>query len=278
MVFGPRGAVVASATTIYHAPDGVTFSEAQRGPDLGVFIAAKDVSGTDLNYGDCRATFGATSAEIRTVVATDAGFVAFTSATHPYRWICAPLLWFSADGNTWDLVSPDSPFGELSLMYLEELSLQDPQQRSIIGRDGRTIVERDGRFVAIGEFGGQGMTDPEGAVWVSDDALAWQRAEAPFWPWGVFASELGWMLTGFYEEEPTGENEPAMWFSTDASTWDGPYEVPVGLERAHLWVGGWHAVGLDWFTVGPDWFAVGPDTVVAVDFEEQLHVIGRIRN
>lgn len=267
MVFGPAGAVAAGATTIYYAPDGVTFSEAQRGPDLGIFIAAEDVSGADLTFTDCRATFGATSAEIRTVVATDAGFVAFTSATHRHTrngLVCAPLLWFSADGNKWDLVSPNSPFGDLSLLVLEEPGL------IIVGRNGR-IVERAGRFVAIGEFGGQGITDPEGAVWVSDDALSWQRAEAvPARPRGVFASELGWMLTGWEQEV---EDELAMWFSSDGSTWDGPYEVPDEKERRELnerkgWVNG-----------GPDFFTVGPDTVVAVDFdEEKIHFIGRLQN
>jgi hypothetical protein len=263
MAFGPRGAVAASATTIYYAPEEVTFFEAQRGPNLGVFIAAENVPEEDRDFADCRATFGATSAEIQTVVATDAGFVALTSATHRFGEICAPLLWFSTDGTTWDLVSPDSPFGELSQLVLEEPGL------IIVGRNGR-IVERAGRFVAIGEFGGQGITDPEGAVWVSDNALDWYRAErASAWPRGVFASELGWVLTG-YEDERTGEDELALWFSTDGSIWDGPYEVSGGLERGDV---------IGWSNAGPDWFGVGKDTVVAFDFDgSQIAVIGRIRN
>ena len=262
MAFGPRGAVTASATTIYYAPDGVTFFEAQSGPDLGAFIAAEDVPEEDRDFGDCRTTSGATSAEIRTVLATGAGFVALTSATHRHGAVCAPLLWFSADGATWGLVSADSPFGEQSMLRLEEPGLIR------VGRNER-IVERDGRFVAIGEFGGQRITDPEGAVWVSDDALAWQRAEAPpAWPRGVFAGELGWMLTTL-EDEP-GEDLLAMWFSTDGSTWDGPYEVSGGLERGDV---------SGWANAGPDWFGVGKDTVVAFDFDgSQIAVIGRIRN
>jgi hypothetical protein len=64
-----------------------------------------------------RATFGATIARIGTVLATDAGFVALTSAAHPGDDVCAPLLWLSSDGNTWDLVSPDSPFGNVAFVH-----------------------------------------------------------------------------------------------------------------------------------------------------------------
>lgn len=104
----------------------------------------------------------ATRPEGDAVLATDAGFVALTSAWHPDGEICEPLLWFSADGNTWDLVSPDSPFGEMAVVQVDDLW---------------GIAERDGRFVAIGRVGGQGQVEEQAAIWVSDDGLIWQRFE-----------------------------------------------------------------------------------------------------
>ena len=89
--------------------------------------------------------------QIGPVLATEAGFVVLTPA-HPDNWsrtpACEPLLWFSADGNRWDLVSSQSPFGEGAIVH--------------------RIAEHAGRYIAVGATPSESA---EGAVWVSDDAL-----------------------------------------------------------------------------------------------------------
>jgi hypothetical protein len=245
IAYGPRGvvAVAADGTTIYYSSDGTDFSIVERGPRTDVFVAAQDVPLEDRDFGDCRATFGATGAQIRTVLATDAGFVAFTSAAHRYGEVCAPLLWFSADGNTWDLVASDSPFGELSVVHASN------------------IAERDGRFVAVGEVGGQGREEIRGAVWVSDDAVAWRRIEVGFRPGRLEAGEMGWMLNGDAGIEDFPGAFSGAWFSGDGLTWDGPFEMPEGL-----------VVG--WFL--PE-IAVGSDTILATGVVGRIFVIGRLQ-
>ncbi len=244
MAFGPRGAVGVSGTTMFYSTDGVHFTEAARAPDPDVFVAAENVPEEDRDFVDCRATFAASASRIRTVLATDAGFVALTSAAHPDDEGCAPLLWFSADGNTWDLVSSDSPFGELSVVRANDPS--------------GSIAEHDGRFVAIGEVGGQGQEETHGAVWVSDDGLTWQRADMELnTAFTIAAGEMGWMLIG-----SLGEGNAHMWFSTDGLTWDGPHELPKALE-------------FGWFL--PQ-IAVGSDAILAVGPQKQTLVIGRQQN
>lgn len=211
MAFGPRGVVAANATTIYYAVDGVRFTEAEIGPDLTTFVAS-DVNPEDEEFVeaarmDCRGTFGATQSEIRTVLATDSGFVALTSAIHPTDNVCAPLLWYSPDGNTWELVSAESPFGGADV--------------DVLG-----IAERDGRFVAIG------VVEPatRGFVWVSDDALTWEQVDLELTsPLMIDAGELGWVMTA-----AQAENDFTLWFSSDGYTWDGPHRIPDGLRIGFL--------------------------------------------
>lgn len=238
VAFGPKGivAVAAGGTSVYHSTDGAEFAVAERGPRLDVFVAAGDVPEEDRDFGDCRATHGATEARIRTVLATEAGFVALTSAMHPYGEICAPLLWFSPDGSAWQLVASESPFGELS----------------VVNADG--IAERNGRFAVAGEIGGQGREEIQGAVWVSDDGVTWQRAAVEF-PAGftrVEAGSMGWML------DWTGR------FSADGLTWDGPHELPSAPARGYF----------------STEIAVGSDTILAVGVQDdrQVFVIGRLQS
>ena len=138
------------------------------------------------------------------VFATDAGFVALTAA-NPANWnnspLCEPVVWFSEDGSTWTLVSRDSPFGKGAVV-------QD-------------VASRGGRHVAVGAVGTTG-----GAVWVSDDGLAWERLPTLEWPepcqetdcvaanfglmGDVAADESGWMMVGW---------DGAAWTSADGRTW-----------------------------------------------------------
>ena len=186
---------------------------------------------------DCRGTFGAEKSVIRAVVATDAGFVAFTSASHPADAVCAPLLWFSADGNTWELVSPESPFGELTEI------------------NTHSIAERGGRFVVIGGV----EAEMQGHAWVSDDAVTWRQADlALAVPLTVDAGDLGWVLTGA-EATPGEAGDFDLWFSADGYTWDGPHPLPEAL------LGGYYV---------PE-FVVGTDTILGLGIQEQVIVIGR---
>lgn len=243
MAFGPRGIIAANPTTVYYSADGVRFRTAERGPDLATFVASEespeDAEFVEAARMDCRGTFGATESSIRTVLATDSGFVAFTSASHPADEVCAPLLWFSPDGNSWDLVSPDSPFGQAAAVNTE------------------SIAERGGRFVAVGGI----EAAEQGFVWVSDDAVTWRQADVRVgYPLTVDAGELGWVLVGA-ENEREAASDFALWASADGSTWDGPHPLPEGLLAGY---------------VVPE-IVVGTDTIVGVGFDQHIFVIGTVR-
>jgi hypothetical protein len=258
IVFGPRGAVALAwgeqtetgflfNGTIFYSSDGVHFTEAERPPGKDLFVAAENVPDDDRDLGGCRRTAFATVGKIDTVFATDAGFVALTSASHRSGLICAPLLWFSADGNTWDLVSQDSPFGKIS-----EID---------------SIDERDGRFVATGAIGepwAEQGAHPQDVVWVSDDGLMWQLVDSPPAPGEVIVGEMGRVSLG-----AAGEGDaryPAMWFSTDGLTWDGPYHGPEGIFGQPYW-GAQVVVGPDAiFAIG-----VGPDYA-------RIPIVGRLQD
>ena len=255
IVFGPRGVVAVTDTTMYYSTDGVYFTEAERPPGKDLLLAEgpppTTVPEEDGEFGECPVISDAESATsgigvIGTVLATDAGFVALTPA-HPDDWnddpICEPLLWFSADGNTWELVSHDSPFGKISFI-----------------RSGLyEIAERDGRFVAVGGVGERRGAE-QGAVWVSDDGLTWQRADLELnYAFTVAVGDLGWMLTGLKDAEDTMHQD--MWFSADGLTWDGPYDLPDGLATGYL----------------PAQLAVGSDAIFGVGGRDFTPVVGRLQ-
>ncbi len=228
VVFGPQGAVAVSDPTLMYSTDGVNFAEANQVPnqqDLPLAevapAAGYDPEGGTSMAGGCTGGFGfkgVGAGDIGPVLATDAGFVAITAA-HPEDWnaspICEPLLWFSADGDDWELVADESPFGDDTFI----------QPR---------IAQRNGRFVAVG---GRAET---GAVWVSDDGLTWDRATVDLTLAGTIAAgEMGWILTGLADaSEPLFQH---MWFSVDGHTWEGPHERPAGLRSG--WVPAQLAVG-----------------------------------
>jgi hypothetical protein len=203
IVFGTQGAVAVKGTTFFYSPDGVRFTEAQQAPAPDMLVAEESSTTSGLGYfdPDCPSPG---SESIGPVLATEAGFVAFVSARFGDRgpWVvCETLLWFSADGNTWELLSQESPFAEAAE----------------VGSPGN-IAEREGRFVAF---------DP-GAVWVSDDGLTWERVDLDLtYAETVAGGALGWVLTGFVELGFTHSRQ--MWFSTDGLTWDGPHDLPDGL-------------------------------------------------
>ena len=245
IAFGPQGIVAASPTTIYNSSDGVRFTEAESGPDLATFVAS-DVNPENEEFVeaarmDCRGTFGAAASQIRALLATDSGFVAFTSAIHPADEVCSPLLWFSPDGSSWDLVSEASPFGQAAVAVIDPYS----------------IAEHDGRFVAVGSIEAQ----MEGFVWVSDDALTWQQADVRIAsPLMVEAGEMGWVLVAS-AAPPGAASDFGLWFSPDGSMWDGPHPLPEGLLAGYM---------------VPE-LVVGSDTIFGVGFDEEIFVVGRLQ-
>jgi hypothetical protein len=176
------------------------------------------------------------------VLATEAGFVALTPA-HPDNWsrtpACEPLLWLSADGNLWDLVSSQSPFGEGAIVH--------------------RIAEHAGRYVAVGAVPSESA---EGAVWMSNDALSWQRADIEMdAAVGVAGGDLGWMVTGHATGSTSDLAGVDMWFSADGITWDGPHQGP-------------DALGTFYFL--PE-LAVGTDAIYGVGGTHDTYIVGRLQ-
>lgn len=150
--------------------------------------------------------------------------------------ICEPLLWVSSSGDTWELVSAQSPFGFDAFTQ--------PQ-----------IAQRDGRFVAAGGVG------EIGAIWVSDDALTWERTDVTLaLAETVSAGDMGWMLTG--ATDMSDYRSQQMWFSANGHDWDGPYDRPKGLNSGWL----------------PAQLAVGSDSVFGVGGRDLVPVVARLRN
>jgi hypothetical protein len=202
MAFGSTGAIAVNGTAMWYSHDGVRFVFADVAPHPDRLDHDGSPVRSDTSYaGPCAAALvdgvGGSPA-IGPILAVDDGFVALT-ASHPYDWdkspVCSPLPWFSADGNVWDVVRDGSGFGNGAVV--------------------REVVAKDGRFVAVGGVGG------EGAVWVSDDALSWERLPGLPLAHAIAAGELGWVLV-------EGEGEiTEMWVSADALTWEGPHVVPM---------------------------------------------------
>lgn len=133
---------------------------------------------------------------------TDSGFVLLAPSYG--NWdplpICEPRAWVSTDGSQWELLTPESPFGESAIA---------------------DVAAFDGRFVAMGER----------AVWVSDDGIEWQQAEVPQLDSarGLAGGDLGWFLVGGASNSDTSSLPADMWFSADGLIWDGPFAGPEGL-------------------------------------------------
>jgi hypothetical protein len=141
------------------------------------------------------------------VFATRDGFVALVPRESA-SWggpFPEPVPWFSADGSTWDPVASESPFGT--------------------GASVVDVASRNGRYVAVGT---------EGAAWVSDDGLSWERLPAleSGEPVEVEAADFGWMILS---------RDGVAWTSSDGRTWellrDWPH-VGGGMTPPTLALGG----------------------------------------
>lgn len=221
MAFGPQGTVAvrssrgsttaARSAFYYVSADGLDFSEASN-PPSPERLPQRESSARctdDPEPQDAIETFDRVlgSPPTARLLGINGGFLSLTSA-HPQDWgrpICEPLLWFSSDGNDWQLVSTESPFGP-------DAGITD-------------VVESawTGRFVAVGDSG-------RPAAWWSDDGLAWHRIETDFsgdgtvWIQAVAAGPRGWVMIA---TAPGVEGAKAtLWFSADGETWDGPYPGP----------------------------------------------------
>jgi hypothetical protein len=201
IAFGPRGAVALVDDLVYYSTDGVNFAPADAGPNSGLDgrrSARCEISGPFAPVG------GDGNGPI---LVTETGYVILAPASSTY-WdglpLCAPLVWFSADGNTWELLTEQSPFGAAAAI--------------------RDVAAYEGRYVAVG-----GTTPDDGAVWVSTDGIEWERADVELLTAQAIAGgDLGWFLTGSAEWDQ-GLPGTHTWFSADGLTWDGPYEGPEGL-------------------------------------------------
>ncbi|MEA2002531.1 MAG: hypothetical protein U9N84_11715 [Actinomycetota bacterium] len=198
LAFGPTGAVALANNTVYYSIDGVAFAPAEAGPD--------SVQVDTGQSGVCEGSWPEISLAgpgSGPILVTETGYVLLAPADG--KWdplpMCEPLAWFSTDGNHWELLTPQSPFGE-----------------SVAVAD---VAAFAGRFVAMGE----------GDVWVSDDGIDWQRADVPLLTSarGIAAGDLGWFLVGDSSNPDDGTLPVDMWFSADGLTWDGPYAGPEGF-------------------------------------------------
>lgn len=195
--FGATGAVARNGDQFFYSTDGVNFSPAEQQPSRV------------LDRGWCPEGWGPFMTE-PLLLATDAGYVALVPTATAW-WsdeeaVCESVLWFSADGSEWDLVSAESPFGERSAVY--------------------RVAERDGRFVAAG-----GAYLAPAVIWVSDDGMTWERFDIDIQTIdGLFAGELGWVITG---AESNYEHQVIM-FSADGISWDVPHARPEILMTGYL--------------------------------------------
>lgn len=199
LVFGPSGVVAVAGDSLWYSTDGVQFSRAEQAPSPDLLAASSE--------GWCPDIFGPLDPGSQ-VLATETGYVALTATSaswfnqHP---ICEPVLWISADGNEWDLVSDESPFGESAAVY--------------------EVAEREGQFVAVGAI--RGAT---AVAWVSDDGLAWEQIDFDLqFIDSVAGGELGWVITG-----ASAVDEQLIFFSADGRTWDGPYERPEAINTGYM--------------------------------------------
>ncbi len=229
LAFGPNGAVALVGNTIYYSTDGVVFSPAEAGPDSVQVDTGQ--SGVCDGWWQEISVAGPGAGPI---LVTETGYVLLATATG--KWdplpMCEPLAWFSTHGNHWELLTPQSPFGESAAVA--------------------DVAAFAGRFVAIGE----------GAAWVSDDGIDWQRAEVPQLnrAASIAGGDLGWVLVGD-SANSDGGLPTDMWFSADGLTWDGPHTGPEGL-------------GYVYFHIEP---TVGSDAIFSVNGTHDGFVIGRLR-
>lgn len=236
--FAEQGVVALVDNTVYYSTDGVDFVPAEAGP-VAVEPAVEDKCA--LYY----STPAVAGDGIGPLLVTDAGFVILSPAGGP-DWgrgvsdLCEPLVWFSEDGNRWELQTSRSPFGESA-------EIED-------------VASHAGRFVAIG-----GTSDPEEtAVWMSSDGIEWQLADVPELEIarGIAGGELGWFLSGMGGDHGDESIGTDMWFSVDGLTWDGPYPGPDGL----AWV---------FFRTEP---SVGRDVIYSVNGTHDGLVVGRLED
>jgi hypothetical protein len=199
IAFGPTGAVALVDNEVYYSTDGDNFMRAESGPET--------VASSNGPAGACSIAGASASVAgdgIGPILVTNAGYIILAPPHGDWNRtpLCEPLLWFSADGSSWELMTPQSPFGLSAAI--------------------RDVAAHDGRFVAIGG------TDERGDVWVSDDGIDWQRSDIDLdAALAIAGGDLGWFLTG--DTVLSGMAGGEMWFSSNGLTWDGPYKSPAGL-------------------------------------------------
>ena len=160
------------------------------------------------------------SLDVPPIVATPEGFLALVSVqaleTFGVWPVCEPEVWFSRDGSDWAPIAGEHPFGPGAYVY--------------------DFAWRADRLVAVG-----GVSPKETAIWVSDDAVNWERlplftADERFELRSVDAGDLGWVILGELADRPG----LLGWVSRDGECWERlPREVQgrmavVGTDRILL--------------------------------------------
>ncbi|MEA3511760.1 MAG: hypothetical protein U9R51_10025, partial [Actinomycetota bacterium] len=195
MAFGDGITVMTDRSQIFLSTDGTTVNPALQGPDpVG-----------EENIGP--------------VFSTGSGFVAYACEPRDVWGECGAIIWTSNDGNTWDLVSTESPFGSNTWVL--------------------DIAERDGRFVAIVRMQARNVWGDE-TLWVSEDGLTWNQVSPEHiegstteeTPVSIGAGEAGWVV--LYN------GSDALSYSLDGLNWvtpDGPPKIGWGYWAPGLVVG-----------------------------------------
>jgi hypothetical protein len=158
-----------------------------------------------------------------------------------------PVAWVSADGRTWQRVA--EPFD---------------------GSRGTDVVARDHGFLLAGAGTARVGEETRAAFWTSPDGRAWSAAAAHDTfansePSAIARSADGRIVAGGLGITPTGWIRPALWTSSDGTTWSpvpdapaiGPWAIPgptpgpgalqgTAISAVAVVAGGFLAVGDRW--------------------------------
>lgn len=214
IVASDQGTVITGDLQILHATDGRTFRRVENAPHPTRL--AEDWTDEEGLVGCSYYSVGGWPGlgNVGPVLGADEGFVALTPA-HPANWnnepLCEPVLWYSPDGDSWDLLAGQGPFGE--------------------GHVVRDVASHAGRHLAIGADSWQVK------AWFSEDAIHWVLLDLPEHEESAILSAVAGSDDGWFILEELG----AGWISPDGVTWtrvpDGMPAIRSGWDRQPVSMG-----------------------------------------
>jgi sugar lactone lactonase YvrE len=170
LAFGPNGAVALVDNTIYYSTDGVVFIPAEAGPDSVQVNTGQ--SGVCAGWWQEISVAGPGAGPI---LVTETGYVLLAPAN--VKWdtlpMCEPLAWFSTDGNHWELLTPQSPFGESAAVADSDDGID--WQRAEVPELNRAagIAGGDLGWVLVGDTANSDDRGLPKNMWFSADGLTW---------------------------------------------------------------------------------------------------------